>query len=530
MRLRSIPSLGVWCAAFVVPYSVFGQDYVPQLLETPEGYARCTAVQSNDAGVVIGTCDGRAVAWRDGVPEVLPLPSGFAASRGTGVNADGTFVGNCCVDVSPRPGVGSCSTTLQPAPFMAACLWKNGAVGLLPMPAEAIGSGAAAINSLGDVAGTLWLPTNVLAQTRAVVWSADGQLTRLLLWSEPGPNSTWSADINDHGAVAVVGTFASSRFPLVWTESAVIALPGGDRPIVSDINNNGAVVGFTSAETGMPPVPLLWQNGLRTILQIPNVSDFCKSNPPISCPIGYGVAINDIDDVIGYSQRTVLVPPAALLWRGGVGVGEFLSAAPGFALSKADNEPFGARSRFSNAGIIAGSIGNAAALLVPAQRDVTPPTLLLPADIEVDATSPAGATVTYAVSATDDVDPTPVVTCSPPSGSTFPLLATTVTCTATDAAGNTASGTFEVLVKDANQQLEDTIGLIVSWHVKLGTSLPDKLELARGFFASGAVNAGCAMLHSFNNQVKAQSGKKLTVDQGSELTVRTVRIWNVSGC
>jgi hypothetical protein len=38
------------------------------------------------------------------------------------------------------------------------------------------------------------------------------------------------------------------------------------------------------------------------------------------------------------------------------------------------------------------------------------------------------------------------VTCTPASGSTFPLGATTVTCSATDTAGNTGSSTFTVTV------------------------------------------------------------------------------------
>ena len=40
------------------------------------------------------------------------------------------------------------------------------------------------------------------------------------------------------------------------------------------------------------------------------------------------------------------------------------------------------------------------------------------------------------------------VTCTPASGSTFPLGATTVSCSATDKAGNTATGTFAVTVQD----------------------------------------------------------------------------------
>jgi hypothetical protein len=50
--------------------------------------------------------------------------------------------------------------------------------------------------------------------------------------------------------------------------------------------------------------------------------------------------------------------------------------------------------------------------------------------------------------ATDAVDGDVPTTCNPVSGSTFPLGTTTVTCTATDTAGNTASSTFPVTVMD----------------------------------------------------------------------------------
>jgi hypothetical protein len=82
----------------------------------------------------------------------------------------------------------------------------------------------------------------------------------------------------------------------------------------------------------------------------------------------------------------------------------------------------------------------------PIIADTTGPVLNVPADMTVTATSPAGATVTYTVSADDAVDgPTPV-TCTPPSGSTFAVGATQVTCSSTDSSGNTTSDTFMVTV------------------------------------------------------------------------------------
>jgi probable HAF family extracellular repeat protein len=163
--------------------------------------------------------------------------------------------------------------------------------------------------------------------------------------------------------------------------------------------------------------------------------------------------------------------------------------------------------------------------------DITPPTLLLPTTIVVDGTSPAGATVTYTVSATDNVDPNPVVICSPPSGSVFPLQESIVSCTATDAAGNSVTGTFQVVVLDARQQLQATINLIGSYQLtRLGTSLTDKLQLASGYIAFGDIGEACGVLTGFLNQVRAQAGKALTEDQATELTIRANRIRNVIGC
>ena len=62
--------------------------------------------------------------------------------------------------------------------------------------------------------------------------------------------------------------------------------------------------------------------------------------------------------------------------------------------------------------------------------------------------SPTGAVLTYTLpAATDMADPAPAVSCTPTSGSTVPAGTTTVTCTATDRTGNSASGSFVVEVR-----------------------------------------------------------------------------------
>ena len=93
---------------------------------------------------------------------------------------------------------------------------------------------------------------------------------------------------------------------------------------------------------------------------------------------------------------------------------------------------------------------------VTVRIDRTPPTIAA-ADVTVDATSPAGATVAYTATATDILDANPTLVCAPIAGSVFPIGTTAVTCTATDAAGNTAHAQFAVHVRGAAGQLADLL-------------------------------------------------------------------------
>ena len=81
-------------------------------------------------------------------------------------------------------------------------------------------------------------------------------------------------------------------------------------------------------------------------------------------------------------------------------------------------------------------------------QDTTPPDISgMPSNITKEATDPSGATASWSAPTTrDTVDGTVGVTCTPDSGSTFALGTTTVNCSATDAAGNTTRGSFNVTV------------------------------------------------------------------------------------
>ena len=102
--------------------------------------------------------------------------------------------------------------------------------------------------------------------------------------------------------------------------------------------------------------------------------------------------------------------------------------------------------------------GATAALASDAFADTTPPLLAdVPADVTVTAPGAAGAHVSYTdPTATDDETAQPSVTCAPASGTLFPIGATTVTCTAEDADGNTATRSFTVRVKAPAKPAEPT--------------------------------------------------------------------------
>ncbi len=161
-------------------------------------------------------------------------------------------------------------------------------------------------------------------------------------------------------------------------------------------------------------------------------------------------------------------------------------------------------------------------------QDTTPPVITVPGPITTNATSQHGAVVTYSVSATDPDDAVASLMCVPASGSTFPIGTTTVTCTATDTHGNSATASFTVHVEGAAEQLADLGNAVIG--AGPGTSLADKVKQAQTFLASSDVAETCSTLTAFVNEVKAQPGKTITTGQAQALIATATRIKTVLGC
>ncbi len=80
--------------------------------------------------------------------------------------------------------------------------------------------------------------------------------------------------------------------------------------------------------------------------------------------------------------------------------------------------------------------------------DTTRPVMKKPPNLTAEATSSSGAVVTFTIPATDNSGIAPTVTCTPSSGSNFPLGSTTVRCRARDTSGNVTSRKFTITVMD----------------------------------------------------------------------------------
>jgi HYR domain len=116
----------------------------------------------------------------------------------------------------------------------------------------------------------------------------------------------------------------------------------------------------------------------------------------------------------------------------------------------------------------------------------------VPASSSNQATSAAGAPVSWTIAASDNIDPSPTISCTPSSGSTFPLGTTPVSCTASDDAGNTSAPvSFDVSVVDT---IAPTLSLPGNQQVE--TENPSGTAVTYSASASdtvaGALSAGCS--------------------------------------
>jgi hypothetical protein len=260
-------------------------------------------------------------------------------------------------------------------------------------------------------------PTEVIEEPT----SADGAMVNFTL-----PTAT---DLADREPVVVCFPASGSMFPLGSTVVSCSATDASGNVVQAESNSKG-------------PTP-----GQLTV----TVSDNTTGPRFVTAPITVFAEGNNR----GFARRVEFPLPVAI---GNVG-----DPAPVVTCSPASRSRFerGTHVVSCSATDVSGNVtqahadseGNLTAgqlTVIVHDRDTSPPSFVSPpTNVTVEATSPTGAVVAFASpTVTDNVDPAPVVSCSPASGSVFPIGSTIVSCTARDASGNVAQGEFTVTVQD----------------------------------------------------------------------------------
>src|SRR5579884_3266473 len=345
-------------------------------------------------------------------------------------------------------------------------------VGVLGLASGAVGRIFVAGTSAGNAAVTAVLSTGSVDTT----FGTSGTAT-----VDAGGNDAANAVAVDAGGDIVVGG-----------TSIPGTSPAAGRPFVARLDGTGALdASFGASGIAEPSLPQ-GTGWLTQGLALGPAGRIALAGPTFSGPtVGGGLFVLDASGALdggyvsgGFLQSTGFDTAAAFDGAGGLLLAGQLGPPT----------PTGFVSRF---------------VLSTAQ-----PAVHVPASpVTAEATGPSGAAVAFSASADEGGTVLPV-SCSPASGSTFPLGDTTVTCSTQDAGGATASASFVVRVTDttppvlalANVAVDATspVGAAVSY-TATATDLVDGAvpvsctAPAGSTFAIGDTTVSCTATDSHQN-------------------------------
>src|SRR6218665_909460 len=198
----------------------------------------------------------------------------------------------------------------------------------------------------------------------------------------------------------------------------------------------------TSFGLGTHPVTLTASDGEASASCVGHVTVVDTTKPAVSCPA------SQVLDTCSLAGATATFDLSATDNCG----------APAVTCSYASGSTFPVGETSVTCSAKDGS-GNTSAcgFKVNVRRDMTPPVLKCPTAPVVVNTCAGSSQATFDVSATDNCGPV-AVTCSHASGSSFPAGNASVSCSARDASGNTASCDFSVQVGGSDASTPPTPG------------------------------------------------------------------------
>jgi probable HAF family extracellular repeat protein len=191
--------------------------------------------------------------------------------------------------------------------------WRNGAFTVLPI-LDGHNANAVAINSSGVIVGAAEgardtsCPPPQVYHFAAVRWSASGAIS--VLRPAEGDPDAQPAAINDRGdAAGASGSCTAGAIrAVVWRNGTPTVLPGlgGVFNIAFSINNKGDAAGQADLPGDATHHAVLWHNGAVTDLGTIN-----------GLPVSLANAMNDHDQIVGFSQNQDNSDTTAELWQDG---------------------------------------------------------------------------------------------------------------------------------------------------------------------------------------------------------------------
>jgi hypothetical protein len=385
-------------------------------------------------------------------PPLLSLPESITAEATSAAGANVSFTVSAQSFADSQPLTVNCDHTsgaLYPVAITTVHCSATDAFGTT--------SGTFEINVSDTVPPTLHLPATIISSNPVVTYSVtatDNTDSSPIIFCTPASGSTFPV-----GTTTVQCTATDSHANRATGSFKITVTGGATAPVLTVPNDitveaasaSGAAVTFSATATDNATVTCSPASGATFPLGTTTVA--------CSASTAGGTSSDTFHVTVVDTTGPVLTLPGTINTGATSGAGAVVT----FAATATDlvdgstpvfcNPPSGSTFPIGTTVVQCGSGDSrlntaSGSFLVIVSADVTPPVLTLPSNITAEATSASGAVVTYTASANDNVDGPVAVTCSPASGSTFPIGTTTVQCSATDAHGNTANGSFTVTVRD----------------------------------------------------------------------------------
>ncbi|HUQ86567.1 MAG TPA: HYR domain-containing protein, partial [Vicinamibacterales bacterium] len=320
--------------------------------------------------------------------------------------------------------------------------------------------------SVGDTtAPVLALPSDIFEEAA----SADGSVVAFAVSAtdavtpepqvvcSPSSGSLFAAGLTEVECVAhdAHGNTSTGSFNVIVTDTTAPSLTVPGNLTEEATSAAGATVLFsataTDAVSALPMVGCSPSSGSDFALGVTTVRCTAQDAAANTSSQSFTITVRDT------TAPVIAVPPDQVTEAGSaagtavwfvVSATDAVTASPSVGCSHASGStfPIGTTTVECTSSDAAGNTGNNSFNVIV--TDTTAPSLTVPGNLTEEATSAAGATVLFSATAADAVSASPLVGCSPSSGSIFALGATTVRCTADDTAENTSSKSFTITVRD----------------------------------------------------------------------------------